>query len=228
MTLNGGAAAPGATLGLGLTGLNPTVPLLTCGALTFTGPITINGGLRVDSIGESGAIVNLLADTVFFGRPYFNADTAGFAVITAGTKDVRVAFDQPYEETPIVNVTLAVPATASMPAFAVSAADGTGFTVSLGANAVADTGFNWSALAVKTPHTFRSTPLPTPTPTPAPATPPPAVVASGSPAPILVTPTPTPEPVASASAPIATPTPTPTPTPIVAPTTTPSDIPPIP
>src|ERR1019366_10119934 len=42
LTLNGGAATPGATLGLGLTGLNPTVPLLTCSTLTFNGTNTIS------------------------------------------------------------------------------------------------------------------------------------------------------------------------------------------
>jgi len=185
------------------------------GALTFNGPITISGGLRVDSIGDAGNIVNILADAYFFGRPYFNADTAGFAVITAGTQDVRVTFDQPYLETPIVSATLAVPATASMPAFAVSEADGTGFTVSLGSAATTDVGFNWSALAVKGPHTFRSTPLPTPTPavhiemTVAPT--PPATDASVS---DTIEPTPTPE-IAPTDTPTpeATPEDTPEPTP---------------
>ena len=52
LTLNGGAAAPGATLGLGLTGLNPTVPLLTCGALTFNGTntISVSGAVNLGTI----------------------------------------------------------------------------------------------------------------------------------------------------------------------------------
>ncbi|HUO75892.1 MAG TPA: hypothetical protein VMU12_03195, partial [Candidatus Paceibacterota bacterium] len=181
--------------------------------LTFTGPITINGGLRVDSIGQSGSAVNFLADTVFFGRPYFNADTAGFAVVTAGTRSVRVTFDEPYQEAPVVNVTLAVTATASMPSYTVSETDTDGFTISLGADAVADTGFNWVALAVQSPHTFRSTPSPTPdSPTPTIPTPPPPpdVTASVS---ATVAPTPDLAPPASVSEPVPTPSDTPTPAP---------------
>jgi autotransporter-associated beta strand protein len=52
LTLNGGAAAPGATLGLGLTGLNPTVPLLTCGTLTINGTntISVSGAVNLGTI----------------------------------------------------------------------------------------------------------------------------------------------------------------------------------
>jgi fibronectin-binding autotransporter adhesin len=52
VTLNGGAAAPGATLGLGLTGLNPTAPLATCGTLTINGTNTISvaGAVKVGNI----------------------------------------------------------------------------------------------------------------------------------------------------------------------------------
>jgi autotransporter-associated beta strand protein len=42
LTLNGGAAIPGATLGLGLTGLNPTVALVNCGVLTINGTNTVS------------------------------------------------------------------------------------------------------------------------------------------------------------------------------------------
>ena len=38
----GGAATPGGTLGVGLTGRNPTAPLITCGTLTFNGTNTIS------------------------------------------------------------------------------------------------------------------------------------------------------------------------------------------
>jgi autotransporter-associated beta strand protein len=52
LTLNGGAATPGATLGLGLTGLNPTVPLLTCSTLTFNGTntISVSGAVNLGTI----------------------------------------------------------------------------------------------------------------------------------------------------------------------------------
>jgi autotransporter-associated beta strand protein len=61
LTFNGGAALPGATLGLGVTGLNPTVPLVNCGALTFNGTntVSLSGGLKLGAnpiIKYTGAI----------------------------------------------------------------------------------------------------------------------------------------------------------------------------
>jgi fibronectin-binding autotransporter adhesin len=52
ITLNGGAATPGAKLGLGLTGLNPTAPLVTCATLTINGTNTISvaGAVKVGNI----------------------------------------------------------------------------------------------------------------------------------------------------------------------------------
>ena len=52
ITLNGGAAIPGAKLGLGLTGLNPTAPLVTCGNLNINGTNTISvaGAVKVGNI----------------------------------------------------------------------------------------------------------------------------------------------------------------------------------
>jgi fibronectin-binding autotransporter adhesin len=69
LTLNGGAALPGATLGVGLTGLNPTVPFVNCGTLTLNGTNTLSvaGALSLGTIpvvkyaalAGSGTLTNL-------------------------------------------------------------------------------------------------------------------------------------------------------------------------
>ena len=63
LTLNGGAALPGATLGLGLTGLNPTVALVNCGTLTYNGTNTISVSGAVKQLGA----IPLVKYGVFFG-----------------------------------------------------------------------------------------------------------------------------------------------------------------
>ena len=69
LTLNGGAALPGATLGIGLTGLNSTTPFLNCGTLTLNGTNTLSvaGALslgaipvvKYSSLAGSGTLTNL-------------------------------------------------------------------------------------------------------------------------------------------------------------------------
>ncbi len=52
LTLSGGTTLPGATLGLGVTGLNPTVALVNCGTLTINGTntISISGSANLGAI----------------------------------------------------------------------------------------------------------------------------------------------------------------------------------
>jgi fibronectin-binding autotransporter adhesin len=69
LTLNGGAAVPGATLGIGLTGLNSTTPFVNCGTLTLNGTNTLSiaGALNLgaipavkySSLAGSGTLTNL-------------------------------------------------------------------------------------------------------------------------------------------------------------------------
>lgn len=70
LTLSGGAATPGATLAVGLTGQNSSVPFLTCGTFTVNGTNTIslagaiNLGLipvvKYASLAGTGTVTNLL------------------------------------------------------------------------------------------------------------------------------------------------------------------------
>ena len=69
LTLNGGSAIPGATLGVGLSGLNSTVPFVNCGTLTLNGTNTLSvaGGISLGTIpvvkysalAGSGTLTNL-------------------------------------------------------------------------------------------------------------------------------------------------------------------------
>jgi len=77
-------------------------------SLAVTGMTTLSGGLQVDSIKANGDLLSLLGDVEFFGRPYFNTDTAGFALIREGQQSVNVLFDQEYLEQPIVNANITV------------------------------------------------------------------------------------------------------------------------
>lgn len=97
----------------------------------------------------------------FFGRPTYNNDSAGFAVIPAGTTAVEVVFDKPYETQPVITINpqANVKSTTS------------GFTISIDKPALQDIEFNWAAFSVKDakksigkieniPATFSATILP--------------------------------------------------------------------
>jgi hypothetical protein len=100
--------------------------------------------------------------------PIFNKDTAGFAVIKAGSKKVEVVFDTPYIAQPIVNATISFEDTDNMTDadadtfFAddikslVINKSQNGFTIILNKNATRDTKFSWTALQVKDAKTFES------------------------------------------------------------------------
>ena len=210
-------------------------------ALTVSGGATFGGGLTVDTIGAVGDLLTLTSDTEFIGTPYFNADTAGFAVIKQGAQSVNVTFTKPYLEQPIVNATITLGASADSQSifngqvqYLVNNVSTNGFTIVLNKNAPTDIQFSWTAFAVKNPNTFFSliTPpapdpsastvtTPDPSSTPTPSTPD-TTSGSGSdtsaPAPSTATPvTPSdpitpPTPDPSAST-VTTPDPSSTPTP---------------
>jgi hypothetical protein len=140
-------------------------------------PQVITDGLVVNTIGQDGGELNLLSDTIFFGRPYFNSDTAGFAIIREGERFVDVSFDKEYLTQPVVNATISFDGDENLlemeedPGFAdqiralqeshdeVVFAEGyqfivtrknvKGFRIYLNKPAAQDIQFSWIALAVK-------------------------------------------------------------------------------
>ena len=94
LTLNGGGAVPGATIGLGLTGQNPTTPLINCGVLTINGTnsISLSGAMSVgviplikySSMAGAGTLTNLtLPQGVVGSLSNSLADSIVYAVITS-------------------------------------------------------------------------------------------------------------------------------------------------
>jgi hypothetical protein len=149
------------------------------GEVAFGGFATFLNGLDVNSIGVLGKTMAILSDLNVIGRPYFNRDTAGFALVKAGDTEVTVTFNDPYLSQPIVNASVAFDAIsddpntldrdeaqanaealaaylAQTPNFVVSRKDVTGFTIRLSAPLAYDLKFSWTALAVQNAHTSLS------------------------------------------------------------------------
>lgn len=158
--------------------LDPNTLLAAAGSsLTSTQTAIFNNGLKVDWIQSlSDPSVTFLSDVLFIARPYFNADTAGFAVVAQGTKQVDVVFNQDYIEQPVINASITLDTTSSAATtqetntlfnndirFIVANKNTHGFSIILNKEAPVDINFSWIALAVKNAHTFSSALTITPT-----------------------------------------------------------------
>jgi fibronectin-binding autotransporter adhesin len=113
---------------------------------------------------STSQLLAILSDAEFFGTPYFTQDTAGFATVSEGAREVRVSFSKPYMVAPSVNITPSVltreQATAVFDAgihAVVVDASVNGFTIMINADAPTDMQFNWTALATRNPGLFFST-----------------------------------------------------------------------
>jgi hypothetical protein len=69
-------------------------------------PQVYTAGLTVDTISSVRDAISIQSDLIFYGRPYFSTDTAGFAQVVKGERSIEVVFDKEYLEQPIVNVTI--------------------------------------------------------------------------------------------------------------------------
>jgi hypothetical protein len=128
--------------------------------LEIISPRIIAQGLIVDTIGALDAAVTFENSVIFFGRPYFNSDTAGLALIRRGEQTVDVIFEKEYLVPPVVNVT-PESETADVGAlenlsYAVARKTSKGFSIQLSRPALEDVTFNWIALAVKNAKLFEN------------------------------------------------------------------------
>jgi hypothetical protein len=155
--------------------------LLGTDGLVMENIAVLKGGLQVDSIASIGTLMRLLSDTEFIGRPYFNADTAGFAMVRKGAKEVEVLFETPYLEQPIVNATISLETASTSETdigatsaasvdlealaekifeadirFLITKKSTEGFTILLNRPAPVDLQFSWTAFAVKEAAQFES------------------------------------------------------------------------
>ncbi len=124
-------------------------------------------GILVDSIGSLSDLIAIQNDTIFFGRPYFNADMGGFARVSFGDRMVRVEFEDEYLDQPVVTASLTIESSdgSSVTAqteqaffnsglsFIVTDKNTTGFTILLNRSAPADLLFSWTALAIRDART---------------------------------------------------------------------------
>lgn len=109
------------------------------------------------------------ADVSFLGRPIFNKDTAGFAVVKTGDSEVAVRFDREYANEPVVNISLNIAGVVDMnnlPEFAVADVNTQGFKIKMSRSTSMDIRFSWIAIAVSESDKFESNGVvATPTPT---------------------------------------------------------------
>ncbi len=162
-------------------------------------------------LGEFFGNVIFHADVTFLGRPTFNKDTAGQALIKQGDSQVSIDFKKEYTSKPVVNVSVNMEGTVKpdeIPRFAVYDLSAKGFKIKLSQAVNFDLNFSWIALAingdnmstsaVSEPAILSPTPtLPAGTPqaqTPTPTVPPGQTPTLGEPTPSLASPSAKPSP----------------------------------
>lgn len=126
--------------------------------MEVSGMLFANGGLKVDGPSEfmGDAIFNSLVsfigpseftgDANFAGRATFNSDSGGFAVIQTGKQEVKIVFDRPYAEAPVVTLTNK---NGQFVDYAYKDLTKDGFTIILKDPATSDVEMSWTALSVK-------------------------------------------------------------------------------
>ena len=130
--------------------------------LSVGGLLTANGGLEVNGLAQFNgeSIFDQLVtfegrslfsgDAEFAGRATFNSDSGGFAVINSGQAEVRVVFDRPYSQIPVVTLNVK---NGQFAQYAYKDLTQNGFTIVLKDPATTDVEFAWSALSVKDAQT---------------------------------------------------------------------------
>lgn len=112
-------------------------------------------------------------DVSFLGRPTFNKDTAGHALIKAGSNEVAVIFDKVYAQNPVVTASVNLADSTLMdaiPPYAIYDLSAKGFKIKLSKVTTFDVSFSWIALAahedvVSTSSVSTTPALLSPTPT---------------------------------------------------------------
>jgi hypothetical protein len=133
--------------------------------LSVEGIFTANGGLTVNGLAQFNgeSIFDKLVtfsdktlfkgDADFEGRATFNNDGGGFAVIRADQQEVRVNFSRPYDQIPVVTLTVK---NAQFVQYAYKDLSENGFTIILKDPTEADIEFAWTALSVQSPRTVET------------------------------------------------------------------------
>jgi hypothetical protein len=165
--------------------------MLMSNALTQTSDINANN-LTVNGQSILNGSTIFGGQVVFNTPPLFNKDTAGFAIIKAGSKNVDIVFENPYIAQPVVNTSISFEDTDDITKnmtdqdadqffnqdikSLVTNKTINGFTIRINKTSDKEIRFSWNALAVQDPKVFESIipgliidPTPTPTSDPDPA-----------------------------------------------------------
>ena len=133
------------------------------GGLVVSGPSEFKANTLFDTLAEFVGSVIFRGDVSFLGRPTFNKDTAGFAVVKKGADAVYVPFQRAYDQNPVVSISITLPKNADQGNqtaleqailtgdinYIVTSLVPNGFVIKLNKPAPADTTFSWTALSVK-------------------------------------------------------------------------------
>ena len=130
--------------------------------LSINGSLFANGGLTVNGDAEfKGNVVmyKLVTfieksvfnnDVSFVGKATFNSDSAGFAVIKKDKKEIEVKFDKPYDNDPIVTVSVR---DGQFVNYSYTDLSKDGFKIILKDPAEKDIKFSWTAVSIKDART---------------------------------------------------------------------------
>jgi len=150
-------------------GLEIITPNIVTNNLSAEGEVNFNGLTYFGGNVDFAESVKFKNQVEFEVPPLFNNDTAGFAVIKEGSKEVRVSFDAPYMTTPVVTTDITFEKTGEDDSnfneeeffnhnieSVIKDKDNTGFTIVLNKIAPEDINFSWIALAVKDAKVYES------------------------------------------------------------------------
>ncbi len=145
--------------------------MLASNALTQTSDISANN-LTINGQSILNGIVTFGGQAIFNTPPVFNQDTAGFAVIKAGSKKVEIVFENPYIAQPVVNTSVSFEDSDDITKnmtdqeaddffnqdikSVVTNKTQRGFTIRINKTANKDIRFSWTALQVKDARVFES------------------------------------------------------------------------
>ncbi len=110
--------------------------------------IQIITDLFKNSVEFLGSVV-FHSDITFLGRPTFNKDTAGYALIKAGSREVNISFEKAYTKKPVITVSLSLSEGVKLddlPLFAVYESSSQGFKIRLSRATISDLQFSWIAI----------------------------------------------------------------------------------
>lgn len=121
------------------------------GAVIVEGPAEFRGTAFFDQIVTFGDSLLVEGDALFRGTATFNNNSAGFAIIEAGASSVHVSFTEPFDQLPIVTVSLGGGKFAT---YSYNNVTTTGFDIVLQTPAIERLEFTWTSSSVEAPNTF--------------------------------------------------------------------------